>query len=153
MEDFGKLYTVGDIVSLTSLTDRTIRNHLRSGALQGRKIGGQWRFTTEDIKRFMNRGEVVTTLEKEQKRMVHDFMDGIGADGAGETRVCTVADLYLPQQEARKKSEELCELVNATRGEKNLQYRYSYARAEGRARFLLLASPKFLKQALDILEQ
>lgn len=44
-----KLYSVEEIAQMTSVTTRTIRNYLRNGILKGRKIGGQWRFSLEDI--------------------------------------------------------------------------------------------------------
>ena len=49
-----KLYTVADVAELTGLTSRTIRNYLKDGTLQGRKIGVQWRFTEEDINRLFS---------------------------------------------------------------------------------------------------
>lgn len=55
MEPFEKLYSVDDVARMTLLTTRTIRNYLRSGLLQGNKIGGQWRFSIEDINRLMTR--------------------------------------------------------------------------------------------------
>ena len=38
-----KYYTISDIAKLTRLTDRTIRNYLANGSLNGKKVGGQWR--------------------------------------------------------------------------------------------------------------
>lgn len=49
-----KLYTVNEVAEMLHLTTRTIRNYLASGALKGRKIGAQWRFTQTDIDDFMN---------------------------------------------------------------------------------------------------
>ncbi|MGM8370207.1 helix-turn-helix domain-containing protein, partial (plasmid) [Clostridium perfringens] len=45
MNNFEKLYTIEDIAKMTRLTSRTIRNYLKDGILEGKKIGGQWRFT------------------------------------------------------------------------------------------------------------
>lgn len=49
MLEYNKLYTVEDVANRTGLTDRTIRNYLKDGKLKGKKIGGQWRFTVDDI--------------------------------------------------------------------------------------------------------
>ena len=54
MEEFEKLFTVEDIAQMTSLTSRTIRNYLKNGTLQGNKIGGQWRFTMDNIRQLFN---------------------------------------------------------------------------------------------------
>jgi excisionase family DNA binding protein len=40
MEFMGKLYTVEDIAKITGLTSRTIRNYLRNGSLDGKKLVG-----------------------------------------------------------------------------------------------------------------
>ncbi len=53
-----KLYTVADVAELTGLTSRTIRNYLKDGTLQGRKIGVQWRFTEEDINRLFSEVDI-----------------------------------------------------------------------------------------------
>lgn len=50
-----KLYTVADVATVTGMTSRTIRNYLKDGTLSGTKIGVQWRFTEEDIKKLFHR--------------------------------------------------------------------------------------------------
>lgn len=50
-----KLYTVADVAEVTGLTSRTIRNYLKEGTLKGQKIGVQWRFTEEEIRRLFSR--------------------------------------------------------------------------------------------------
>ena len=42
-------YTIGQVVMMTGLTDRTIRNYLSLGFLEGEKPDGQWRFTAEQL--------------------------------------------------------------------------------------------------------
>ena len=44
-----KLYTINELAKITNLTDRTIRNYLAKGNLTGIKVGGQWRFSKDDI--------------------------------------------------------------------------------------------------------
>ena len=43
----GNYYTLGHLTLFTGLTDRTLRNYLASGILQGEKINGVWHFTPE----------------------------------------------------------------------------------------------------------
>lgn len=50
-----KLYTVADVAQVTGMTSRTIRNYLKDGTLTGQKIGVQWRFTEEEIKKLFSR--------------------------------------------------------------------------------------------------
>lgn len=49
-----KLYTVEEVAELASVTSRTIRNYLKAGRLEGRKIGGQWRFSQEEVQRLLS---------------------------------------------------------------------------------------------------
>ncbi len=53
-----KLYTVEEVAELASVTGRTIRNYLKSGRLQGRKIGGQWRFPESEVQRLLTGGTI-----------------------------------------------------------------------------------------------
>ena len=50
-----KLYTVADVAQVTGMTSRTIRNYLKDGTLTGQKIGVQWRFTEDEIKKLFSR--------------------------------------------------------------------------------------------------
>lgn len=47
-----KQYTISELVMMTGLTDRTIRNYIASGILQGDKTDGCWRFTGEQVDGF-----------------------------------------------------------------------------------------------------
>jgi len=45
-------WTVEDLAKELQVTTRTIRNYLKSGELSGTKVGGQWRFTMNDIRQL-----------------------------------------------------------------------------------------------------
>lgn len=45
-------WTVEDLAKELQVTTRTIRNYLKSGELYGTKVGGQWRFTLNDIRKL-----------------------------------------------------------------------------------------------------
>ena len=47
-------YTVEEVAGKIGVTSRTIRNYLKQGKLKGRKIGGRWRFSSEDIESFLS---------------------------------------------------------------------------------------------------
>lgn len=152
MPELEKLYTVDEIAKMTALTTRTIRNYLRSGTLKGRKIGGQWRFTSADIQAMLERGEVMTEIRAIQKQAVLDFIDGVNTDVRGATQICSIIDLYVPQDTAAQRSDALCALVNASAGESYLSYRYDYIEEEHKARYVIFASPDFLCEALQLLK-
>ena len=66
-----KLYSVEEIAQITSVTTRTIRNYLRNGILKGRKIGGQWRFSMEDIETMRN--QTNGAFQENSRRSVRDL--------------------------------------------------------------------------------
>ena len=42
-------YTVSDVARKVHMTERTIRNYLKDGILKGTRVGGQWRFSDQDL--------------------------------------------------------------------------------------------------------
>jgi len=46
-------YTVKDLVNLLSLTELTIRSHLRSGKIKGNKAGHFWYVSGRNLKLFL----------------------------------------------------------------------------------------------------
>ncbi len=150
MLELNKFYTVEEIAKMTSLTTRTIRNYLKDGILKGRKIGGQWRFTTADIERFMYRGEVTSDLAEKQKNEVMDFMDGRNRKSTEKVQICTIVDLYIPEEQAKEISGKLCILANGFDGKSHLKYNYVYDQAEDKARYTIYAPPEFVADAMDI---
>ena len=100
MNKLEKLFTIADIAEMTSLSDRSIRNYLRNGLLTGQKVGGQWRFTSQDIMNFFHRSDVSASVTKQWKLDILDFIDGVNPASEGERQACTVVDLYLSREEA-----------------------------------------------------
>lgn len=71
-----KFYTVADVAQVTGLTDRTIRNYLKDGTLMGSKIGVQWRFTEDEVRKlFMKQ----TPGNVSPAQLVKSFMSGEGS--------------------------------------------------------------------------
>jgi excisionase family DNA binding protein len=53
MDDF-KLYTIDEIAKVLKVTERTIYNYIRSGALHALKIGKYWRVKHQDLEQFLS---------------------------------------------------------------------------------------------------
>lgn len=49
--------TVEELAQELNVTTRTIRNYLKEGKLHGTKIGGQWRFSQEDLYAFIGHND------------------------------------------------------------------------------------------------
>ena len=72
-----KLYTVADVASVTGLTSRTIRNYLKDGTLTGAKVGVQWRFTEEEVRRLFMRQ---APGQQTPMQMIRTFAGGRGEE-------------------------------------------------------------------------
>jgi len=55
MPDF-KLYTIDEIAEILKVTQRTIYNYIKSGALKAIKIGKYWRVKQSDLEQFLEFG-------------------------------------------------------------------------------------------------
>ena len=154
MSDFEKLYTVEDISMMTMLTSRTIRNYLKDGLLTGRKIGGQWRFTRQDIEKLFERNEVEADIKNTRRQDLMDFIDGTYTDMSGDMQVCTIVDYYCEDTgEAKKLSDRLCELINGIHERELHRFHYEYMKQEAKARYTLFGPPSFVAEALRQVEE
>ena len=151
-----KLFTVEDIAKMTSMTTRTIRNYLKDGILEGRKIGGQWRFTEENIKKFMDSGSVTKDFAVKIKQDVLDFIDGVNTDYTGEIQVCAIIDLYQEKGVVEEKKNKTVEFINSDKNNSlssnYMRFQYEYIESEQKGRITLFAPPNYLIEALNILK-
>lgn len=74
MEGMGEYYLISHLVLITGLTDRTIRNYIASGILQGEKINGLWHFTAEQVERFISHSAVRPSILAKNNALVYDFL-------------------------------------------------------------------------------
>lgn len=147
-----KMYSVDDIAEKTCLSTRTIRTFLKEGILTGSKLGGQWRFTEDDVKRFMNNATAMSAVVNDNRQEVIDFLDGVKTSFSGVIQICTIVDLYISKQQSYEKNDALQELIDKEPREEYLQYVYDYDNAQGRARFTLFAKPEFIVDAINLLK-
>ena len=86
----GNYYCIGHIVQFTGLTDRTIRNYIANGFLQGEKINGLWHFTPEQVDAFLRHPSVRPSITAKNNGLVYDFLLNSAEE---EHRCCMVLDL------------------------------------------------------------
>ena len=70
----GNYYTIGHIVQFTGLSDRTIRNYISMGILEGEKINGLWHFTPEQVEAFIEHPTVRPSILAKNNAIVYDFL-------------------------------------------------------------------------------
>lgn len=155
MNDFEKLYTIDDIAKMTRLTSRTIRNYLKDGILEGRKIGGQWRFTMKDIENLFDSRKTKEELAKNSKTEVIDFLEGKNVDSNKEIQICTVVDLYCKNiLEGKELSSKLMIIINEDEEavKNGARFSYEYIKEISKARFTLFGDAEFIIKTLKTLE-
>ena len=74
MEHTGNYYVINHLVMFTGLSDRTIRNYISSGILQGEKINGLWHFTPEQVEEFISHPSVRPSILAKNNGLVYDFI-------------------------------------------------------------------------------
>jgi len=154
MELFDRLYTVEDIANMASLTPRTIRNYLKNGILKGKKIGGQWQFTMEDIKNLFDNSNFARDTSDNIKQQILDFVDGVNTDIKGSIQVCTIADYYCETQEQAKAiCSKLISIYNENQDKYPVaKFDYQYIESESKARFTLFGAPDYIIKILEMLK-
>ncbi len=116
-----ELYTLGHLVQMTGLTDRTLRNYLSLGILKGEKIGGLWHFTPEEVDRFLRDPAVRPSIRARANSQIYDFL---ASDPAGEDMACCIFD--FPGEDRDAISEYFCTAI-CTGGYRNLRFHYDGA--------------------------
>ena len=49
-----RLYTLSELEVILQVTHRTLLTYIKNGKLKGVKIGGKWRITEENLRKFLN---------------------------------------------------------------------------------------------------
>lgn len=49
-----KVYSLTEIEPILGVTHRTLLSYIKDGRLKGVKIGGKWKVSKENLKKFMN---------------------------------------------------------------------------------------------------
>lgn len=100
-------YTISDIVAITGLSDRTIRNYISQKVLEGEKIEGAWRFTPEQLGAFMNDRNVLPGIRAKKNAIIYDFLSD---SHRREEELCLMVD--LPGADSQAVSSFFCNAIN-----------------------------------------
>lgn len=86
----GSYCTLRHLALFTGLCDRTLRNYIASGLLQGEKISGLWHFTDEQVASFMSHPAVRPSIQAKRMSLIADFL---ADDTKNEAQCCMILDL------------------------------------------------------------
>ena len=107
MQDTGNYYVINHLVMFTGLSDRTIRNYISSGILQGEKINGLWHFTPEQVESFVRHPVVRPSILAKNNALVYDFLLN---DKKVEREICMILD--IPEVEKEQVAEYFCDSIS-----------------------------------------
>ena len=103
MENTGNYYLISHLVLFTGLTDRTIRNYISSGILQGEKISGVWHFTPEQVEGFICHPSVRPSILAKQHSAIYDFLLD---NKKNDCEICMILD--IPGRSKKDIAEYFC---------------------------------------------
>lgn len=103
------MYTIKDLAIITRLSDRTLRNYLNLGVLNGEKKNGTWIFTPQQIQKFLENKMVKAATDAKRNALVFDFMANTWKK---ENAACMILDLQ--QDHSTSVMNFICEAVNKT---------------------------------------
>lgn len=49
-----KLYTLDEVAELVNITRRTLYKHIEEGKLKATKVGGRWRVSDSNLRKYIN---------------------------------------------------------------------------------------------------
>lgn len=124
-------YTINEVAMMTSLTTRTLRNYIKTGLLDGEKIDGVWKFTEEDLSKFISNPTVKPSIQAKHKALVFDFL---ADDFKKENNICTILDLYVSEEESKDASDFFCSKIN---GADCQNLKFSFDRSGKHSRIIL----------------
>lgn len=138
-----KLYTVKDIAIMTGLTERTIRNYIKDGKLRGKKIGVQWRFTEDDIKKLFEAESVSNNIMENNHDRVFNFLK---SKPKPDTGAVIINVPVASEDELEAKVQQIVELVNRN---ENLEFSYQYLKKDRIAQFTLIGNIKTIHEFME----
>lgn len=103
MQDTENYYVINHLVMFTGLTDRTIRNYISNGILQGEKIDGLWHFTPEQVDAFVKHPAVRPSILAKNNSLVYDFLLD---DKKKKQEICLILD--IPHDDKKAVAEFFC---------------------------------------------
>ena len=99
------MYVLKDLIEMTQLSERTLRRYLEQGLLQGTKVGGSWRFSEDDVKRFIDSQkfskEIATQASDDVKRFIRREYE------TDAHRGCVILDFNEPDDALFKEIREV----------------------------------------------
>ena len=108
MKETGNYYVINHLVMFTGLSDRTIRNYIASGILNGEKINGLWHFTPEEVDAFVRHPAVRPSILAKNNGIVYDFLLD---NKKAKQEACIILD--IPRADTKEVAEYFCDNISS----------------------------------------
>ncbi len=116
-------YSLAELAAMTGLTDRTLRNYLKQGLLQGEMTSKGYAFTVQNITEFFAHPTVVFSLRVKKTAAVMDFL---AARHKQSPQACLILD--LPQTDGAVLSRRFSDLFNQSAAGDQATFSYEFSR-------------------------
>ncbi len=129
-------YSLADLAAMSGLTDRTLRNYLKQGLLEGEKTDKGYRFTVHQIAGFFDHPAIVPALRAKKNGLVFDFLANRRKQ---QPAVCVVLD--LPGTDGLA-AERFCRAFNQSDADERATF--SLEHRKGCTRVILTGQPEVI---------
>ena len=143
-----KLYSISDIAKMTKLTDRTIRNYLAKGNLKGVKVGGQWRFTKEDVKALFSNDKFEDDMKNKTENTIVNFFNSANY----ENKVCAIFKFSLKHMSREERSAFYAK-SKEIREKENIKEKISFVDDNGNTTMVIVSTPEQISQISDLIKE
>lgn len=142
--------TVEAVAELLHVHTRTIRRYIKEKRLPARKVGGQWRITPDDLKKFTGVDGWENIVNPPH---VNPEERSYSASGRAGIQVSAVVDVAVAsKEEALRLSSTILAAMNSREKSKPARCDYLFDEEEGLAQFILRGEPRFIRTMLKMFE-
>ena len=144
-----KYYSISDIAKLTKLTDRTIRKYLANGSLKGKKIGGQWRFSQNDVRGLFSDDKFEDDMKaKTEKAIISYYNNNTSFDT--DNTCCNIIDIKIESKEVRK---EMFAKIKEIEKDDNKKEQISFIDDNGKIKMVIIASFDYIYKVMEVVRR
>lgn len=140
-----KLYSITDIAKLTRLTDRTIRNYLVNGTLKGHKIGGQWRFTVDEVRALFSNDQFEEEMQDRVENKVREYYRLENE----EESICMIINVQL----TKEKRKEFFSILSTIPFNDEVKEKISFIDKNGHTKMVYIGPLEFAYQIGKLLKE
>ena len=141
MQDTNEYYLINQLSLITGLTDRTLRNYIPAGILEGEKVNGTWHFTIEQIEAFITHPSVRPSILAKNNSLVYDFLIERHEQ---RSEMCVILD--IPGKNKNAISSYFCDRIS---NEDFHNIRFSFDGISDSARVILKGSTEDVQQLVN----